>query len=950
MKVRIFALAKELGLDNKELVQLAQDAGLDVKSSPLASVSEEQATQLREMAKNRASAPAEVQRAETAPIREATGDRKLKDLGRTGGAGPIVSRRRRQANEADDEEDVEVDEQDELDSVEAEESDAVEEEAEEAVEQESADEVVAESDTDDDEEEDAEPADEESAEADAEETASSAQEDDSASPDKPEAKAGAKQPKGPKPISKEDYVAPGRRSIGVREMKAVGTVREGNRNQKAKKKSAEVKDKRPSLPNIVLPNFTGPKGGEQPKDEPAQKPDMAFTAEFLNQKSPLQERLRRERERETGKGTGGGPVVGGRRPPMGLNDVRTRRNKSAQQKQGYLARDDENRISRRSMRTRTKRGRSDVALKTEATVEFPLSGRELCEAIGRPFKELFPIIKSIKDVPFPKINDMITEEEAMEICLELGVELHVKEKQTLEDVLLERLEEGIPEDAETIDRAPIVTILGHVDHGKTTLVDRLRGSNVVAGEAGGITQHIAAYQVDRNGHKLTFVDTPGHAAFGQMRARGANVTDIVILVVAADDGVMPQTIESISHAKAAGVPIIVAMNKCDLPDRDEQKVLTDLTQHDLQPQEWGGSTEVVRISALKGEGIDDLLDLIILTAEVEELKAAPEIPAYGVCLEGFRDEGRGPMAWAVIQQGTLRIGDNIVCGGAYGRVRAMYNDQDQEVAEAGPSMPVRIAGLSDVPGAGTHLFQTDEIDQAREVAEQRQLEGRREHLAKWGGGATTIDKILAGPGPKNLNLIIKADTPGSIEAILHELDKFEHDEVAVRVLHQGVGGVNESDVSLAGAGAVVIAFQVIADDAAESLAAREGVEIRRYSIIYEVMDDIRAALEGLLEPERREVSTGRAIVLQTFSISRFGTIAGCRVLNGTIGRNNRVHVIRDQTILNDYPIASLRREKDDVREVREGMECGIRLDGFNDVKEGDLLEAFRIDEVARTLE
>ena len=436
-----------------------------------------------------------------------------------------------------------------------------------------------------------------------------------------------------------------------------------------------------------------------------------------------------------------------------------------------------------------------------------------------------------------------------------------------------------------------------------------------------------------------------------MRARGANVTDIIILVVAADDGVMPQTIESISHAKAAGVPIIVAMNKCDLPDRDEQKVLTDLTQHELQPQEWGGSTEVVRISALKNEGIDDLLDLILLTAEVEELEGATEIPAYGVCLEGFRDEGRGPMAWCVVQQGTMRVGDNVVCGAAYGRVRAMYNDKDEELTEAGPSTPIRLAGLNDVPSAGTHFFQTDEIDSAREMAEQRELEGRREHLAKWGGGATTIDKILAGPGPKNLNLIIKADTPGSIEAILHEFEKFDHDEVAVRILHQGVGGVNESDVSLAAStGSVIIAFQVIADDNAESLASKAEVEIRRYAIIYEVADDIRLALEGLLDPDRQEVLTGRAIVLQTFSISRFGTIAGCRVLNGTIERNNRIHVIRDQTILNDYPIASLRREKDDAKEVREGMECGIRLDGFNDVKEGDLLEAFRIDEVARTLD
>lgn len=986
LKVRIFALAKELGLDNKELVRLALDAGLQVKSSPLASVTEEQATQLREMAKNKPSAPVEVAREEVTPIREATGDRKLKDLGRTGGAGSVTARRRRQIGEVEDVQAEDFESKEEVEAEEPSSEPAAAEEAKAAAETEAAAETTAkepapvaeaaaevvaepetaveESATKDSVTEEpaaAEPAAAEpeqvaakekvAAAAEAETAAASESEVAAEATDSADAAEASEKSDETKPHSKEDYVAPRGRTIGVREMKPVGTIREGSRNKKARKKSAEEKDKKPNLPNIVLPNFTGPKGGEPKKDEPAQKPDMAFSADFLNQKSPLQERLRRG---ETGGkgGTGRGAVSpGANRPPMGLNDVRDRRNKSPQQRRGHLARDDENRIKRRNLRARTRKNRGPVELKTEATVEFPMSGRDLCEAIGRPFKELFPIIKAIKEVPFPRINDMITEEEAMEICLELGVELHVKEKETLEDVLLRRIEDGIPEDAVTEARPPVVTILGHVDHGKTTLVDRLRGSNVVDGEAGGITQHIAAYQVDREGNKLTFVDTPGHAAFGQMRARGANVTDIVVLVVAADDGVMPQTVESIAHAKAAGVPIIVAMNKCDLPDRDEQKVLTDLTQHDLQPQEWGGSTEVVRVSALKGEGIDDLLDLILLTAEVEELEAAPDVPSYGVCLEGFRNEGRGPMAWAIVQQGTLRVGDNLVCGAAYGRVRAMYDDRDREITAAGPSTPVRITGLSDVPGAGSHFFEMDEVDDAREVAEQREREGRQEHLAKWGGGATTIDKILAGPGPKNLNLIIKADTPGSIEAILHEIEKFDHDEVAVRILHQGVGGVNESDVYLAASsGAVVIAFQVVPDDNAASLADKESVEIRRYSIIYEVADDIRAGLEGLLDPDRQEVSTGRAIVLQTFSISRYGTIAGCRVLNGTIGRNNRVHVIRDQTILNDYALASLRREKDDVREVRDGMECGIRLDGFNDIKEGDLLEAFRIDEVARSLE
>lgn len=957
MKVRIFALAKELGLENKALVQLALDAGLKVKSSPLASVSEEQATQLREMAANKpaATATAAPPREEATPIRDAAGDRKLKDLGRTGGAGPLANRRRRRVEE----EDVPVEEtaaevEDEI-AAEAEPAAETPEEpvaepevaasevevdtpevAEETTEV--AEVVEAEAEKEPAEEPAAADSDEAEAEAEVEKVDAETTEEETAETVEPAAEA-------PKGISKDDYVSPRGRSIGVREMKAVGTVREGNRNTRAKKKSSE--DKKPALPNIVLPNFTGPKGGEPKKDEPAaQKPDMTFTADILNQNSPLANRMRRDKDGKTGDKTGGGMAAGGRRPPTGLGDVRDHRQRSRQGRRGYV--NPEDRIARRSLRARTRTRRGPIEYKTEATVQFPLSIRELCEEIGRPAKEV--ITYFFKQGTPRTINDMLTEEDALEACMDLGVELNIAAKESLEDKLLERVEAGVSDNAETVERPPIVTILGHVDHGKTTLVDRLRGSNVVDGEAGGITQHIAAYQVAHNDKKITFIDTPGHAAFGQMRARGANLTDIIVLVIAADDGVMPQTVESISHAKAAGVPIIVAMNKCDLPDRDEQKVLTDLAQQDMLPQEWGGQVEVIRVSALNGDGVDDLLETILLTAEIEEHKAAVDVDPFGICLEGFRDEGRGPMAWSIVQQGTLRIGDNILCGPAFGRVRAMYNDKDEELTEAGPSTPIRIAGLNEVPGAGDRLFKMDEIDDARAVAEDRQLEGRQEALARRGGGAKTLEQILAGTGPKQLPIIIKADTPGSIEAIRHEIDKFEHDEVAVRILHEGVGGVNESDVYLAAStNSIVIAFQVVADDKAESLASKEEVEIRRYSIIYEVADDIRSALEGLLDPDREEVATGRAIVLQTFSISRYGTIAGCRVLNGTINRNNRIHVIRDQTILNDYPIASLRREKDDTKEVREGFECGIRLDGFNDIKEGDLLEAFRIDEVKRTL-
>ena len=481
----------------------------------------------------------------------------------------------------------------------------------------------------------------------------------------------------------------------------------------------------------------------------------------------------------------------------------------------------------------------------------------------------------------------------------------------------------------------------------------MRSANVAASEHGGITQHIAAYQIEHNGHKLTFVDTPGHAAFGEMRARGATVTDIVVLVVAANDGVMPQTIECISHARAANVPLVVAMNKVDLPDRNEQRVLTDLSAHNVLAAEWGGDVEVIRTSGLTGQGLPELLDTLLLTAELHEFKANPNRPASGACLEAFRDEGRGPLAWLIVQKGTLRVGDVVLCGGAFGRIRAMYNERDEELEEALPSTPVKVAGLDIVPGPGDQFLVLADVDAAREAAEERRQKGRASVLANM-GGKRTLEDILnaAAEGEiRDLAVIIKADTPGSLEAIRSEMNKFEHPEVRVKLLHQGVGGVNESDVYLASASnAVIFAFHVIADNQAQLLAQQEGVEIRRYSIIYEVMDEIRKILEGMLKPEQREVATGRAIVLRTFSITRFGTIAGCRVLNGTIERSSRIHLIREQRVINTYGIASLKREKEDAREVREGMECGIRLENYNDVKEGDLLEAFKIEEVKRKLE
>ena len=434
---------------------------------------------------------------------------------------------------------------------------------------------------------------------------------------------------------------------------------------------------------------------------------------------------------------------------------------------------------------------------------------------------------------------------------------------------------------------------------------------------------------------------------------GRILTDFVVLVVAADDGVMPQTVESISHARAAKVPIIVAMNKFDLPGRNEQRVLQDLASNNVMPVEWSGDTEVIRTSGTTGNGIDKLLETILLSAELRELKANPNRPAVGVCLEAFRDEGRGVIAWLVVQNGTLHVGDVILCGEADGRIRALYDDHDRPLESAGPSTPVKVAGLDSMPGAGDRFWVMSDIEQAREVATGRRQRGRAATLSGRGRPRSLEDILTAARegNVEDLPLIIKADSQGSIEALRSEMSKFSHPEVRVTVVHEGVGGVNESDVALAEAsGAIVIAFHVVPEERARAMAERDGVDIRRFEIIYEVTETIKRSLEGLLAPERKQVMTGRAVVLQTFQISRLGTIAGCRVLSGTIERSNRINVIRDQTILNSYDIASLKRVKDDAREVREGMECGIRLDGFNDIKEGDLLEAFRVDEIKRTLD
>jgi translation initiation factor IF-2 len=503
-------------------------------------------------------------------------------------------------------------------------------------------------------------------------------------------------------------------------------------------------------------------------------------------------------------------------------------------------------------------------------------------------------------------------------------------------------------------RPPVVTVMGHVDHGKTLLLDRIRQTNVVAGEAGGITQHIGAYQVDYQGQLVTFIDTPGHEAFTAMRARGAEVTDIVILVVAADDGVMPQTIEAIDHARAADVPIIVAVNKVDRDNADPNRVMQQLSDRGLVPEEWGGDTIMVQISALQDLGIDDLLEQVLVVAELEELTANPEGRARGIVLEANLDPGKGPVATVIVQGGTLRVSDSIVAGAAWGRVKALIDDKGDNVKEAAPSMPVQVLGFDSVPGAGDEFRVTDKSRTARDIAEQRELRFRaadqRRTSSATGTGAKLEDifeQIQRGE-TATLNLVLKTDMQGSLEAVTESLRKLEREDVKLSFVHRAVGGITENDVSLAAASsATIIGFNVRPDRGARALAESEDVEIRTYEIIYKLLEDIESAMVGMLAPEFEEVITGEAEVMEIFRVPRIGAIAGCQVRHGTITRGSKVRFLRDGVIIWKGAITSLRRFKDDVREVHAGFECGIGLSNNQDLRPGDLIETFDEREIPR---
>ncbi|HEX6709905.1 MAG TPA: translation initiation factor IF-2 [Rubrobacter sp.] len=574
-------------------------------------------------------------------------------------------------------------------------------------------------------------------------------------------------------------------------------------------------------------------------------------------------------------------------------------------------------------------------------VEPGASVKDLGDALGVPPTQVIKVLMGLGEMK--TLTQTLSTEEIELVAEELGVQVEVGAVEEPEPL------EVAPDDdpADLVEKPPVVTVMGHVDHGKTSLLDRIRRANVQSGEAGGITQHIGAYQVESDGRKVTFIDTPGHEAFTEMRARGARVTDVVVLVVAADDGIMPQTIEAIEHARAAGVPMVVALNKIDVPNANQDRVLGELSERELVPEAYGGDTVTVPVSAKTGEGIDELLENILVVAELEDLKANPKAPASGYVIEGERDPGRGPVATLLLSRGTLEKGDAVLAGTAYGRVRAMLDYTGKRVKDAGPGTPVEILGLSGVPEAGTRFEVVDHERIARDRAQQAEERLRRQELAQ-GGKRRTLEELLGEGGTQDLNLVVKADVAGSVEALKEALAKLSTDEVRVNIVRSGVGALTDSDVMLASASdGILLGFNVRPNNTAKQVAEREGVEIRTYDVIYKALEEIEAAMRGMLAPEIQERETGTAEVRQTFRVPNVGVVAGCYVTSGEIFRNNRVRVVRDGTVVYEGNIASLKRFRDDVRSVREGFECGVGVENFNDVKEDDVLEFFETVEVPR---
>jgi len=620
--------------------------------------------------------------------------------------------------------------------------------------------------------------------------------------------------------------------------------------------------------------------------------------------------------------------------------------KPVERERELAAQEAESRFYSRRKNKKNKRAEEKAAVEVQRPQVITYTGSmtvgELAEALRVETSE---VIKKLMTLGIMATKNQDLDKDAIELIAS-EYDVAVEEKIEIDEDQFE-LYPDEDDASQLTERPPVVTIMGHVDHGKTTLLDAIRQSRVTEQEAGGITQHIGAYQVTIKDKKITFLDTPGHEAFTSMRARGAQVTDITVLVVAADDGVMPQTVEAINHAKAAGVPIIVAVNKMDKPEANPDRVKQELTEHNLIPEEWGGDTVFVPISALKKQGIDELLEMILLVAEMQELKANPNRPAKGVVIEAKLDKGRGPVATVLVQQGTLRVGDALVLGHTFGRVRAMTNDMGKRVKEAGPSTPVEITGLTDIPNAGDPFLVFEDEKKARQIAEIRAAKQRQVELNAT--SKVTLDdlyKHLQEGQIKELNVIVKADVHGSVEALRGALEKINVEGARVRIIHTGVGAITETDVNLAVASnAIIIGFNVRPQPQARSLAEQEKVDIRLHRVIYECIEEIESAMKGLLEPVYQETVTGTAEVRQIFKVSKVGTIAGCYVLDGKITRDGGVRVIREGVIVYEGKISSLKRFKDDVKEVSQGYECGLMVENFNDIKEGDHLECFVMEAV-----
>ena len=710
-------------------------------------------------------------------------------------------------------------------------------------------------------------------------------------------------------------------------------------------KPAAEKKAEPAPEKKAEPKKEAPKG-TAPKAEPAQKKAEAKPAQPVS-------RVPKTKVVDTSKATNINLAKYDEKL-QDMADARSHGRRDQQQTQGKekfrnsKQRRDNNFVSNKRKQEeadRLRRLRLEVIKKTPVTVQIPdeISVGELASRMKKTGAEVVKCL--MKNGVMASLSQMIDFDTAAIIAEEMGCKVEKEVVVTIEEKLIDDHEDKAED---LVPRAPVVVVMGHVDHGKTSLLDYIRNAHVASGEAGGITQHIGAYQVMVNGKPITFLDTPGHEAFTSMRARGAMVTDIAILVVAAEDGIMPQTVESINHAKAAGIPIIVAINKMDKPEANPERIKQQLTEYGLVCEEWGGETIVCPISAKTGMGVDNLLEMLVLTAEVGELKANPNRAAQGTVIEARLDKGRGPVATLLVQNGTLHQSDIIIAGTSVGRVRAMVSDKGQKINSAGPSVPVEITGLSEAPSAGATFNAVADEKLARELVEQRKAEEKAKANAPVSKVSLEdlFSQIQAGE-MKNLNLIVKADVQGSVEAVKASLEKLSNDEVRVRVIHGGVGAINESDVMLASTSqAIIVGFNVRPDAAARESAARANVDMRMYRVIYDAINEIEAAMKGMLAPKYREALLGHAEVRQTYKVSGVGTVAGCYVQDGKIQRKDcQVRLVRDGIVIHEGVLASLQRFKDQVKEVASGYECGMTIEKFNDIKEGDIIEAFTMEEI-----